>query len=191
MAGMGTTVPSGTLTFVFTDVEGSTRLWAADPVAMSASLKLHDRIMCQVIDSWGGHVFSTAGDSFGVVFDRVPRALKAASRMQTRLAGADWDRGPELRVRIGLHLGDTEGGGADHAGPAAMTAARIGAAAHGGQVLASGSAVAAAGIEALDLGEHRLPDIAEPVRLFQIGPGAFPPPATGPLGPRSIRAART
>ena len=94
-------------------------------------------------------------------------------------------------MQIGLHLGEAEGGGVDYAGPAVITAARIGAAAHGGQVLASGSAIAAAGIDAVDLGEHRLHDLAEPVRLFQVGPGAFPPPGTEPLGPRSIRAARS
>jgi class 3 adenylate cyclase len=187
---MGTNVPSGTITFLFTDVEGSTRLWAAEREAMSASLKIHDRVVCQVIDSWGGYVFSTAGDSFAVAFDRVTRALNAAARIQARLAAADWDDGPELRVRIGLHLGETEERGGDYFGPAVNTAARIEAAGHGGQVLASGATISATGADATDLGEHLLRDIAEPVRLFQVGQGEFPPVRTESLGLRSIPSPR-
>jgi class 3 adenylate cyclase len=187
---MRTTVPSGTITCLFTDIDGSTRLWAAEPEAMSASLKVHDRVVCQVIDSWGGHVFSTAGDSFGVAFDRVTRALNAAARIPARLAAADWGDGPELQVRIGLHLGEAEEHGGDYCGPLVNTAARIGAAGHGGQVLASGATIAAAGIDARDLGEHRLRDIAEPLRLFQVGPGEFPPLRTDSLGLRSIPSPR-
>jgi class 3 adenylate cyclase len=187
---MGTTVPSGTITFLFSDVEGSTRLWAVDPEAMSESLRIHDRVACQVIDSWGGYVFSTSGDSFAVAFDRVTRALNAAARIQARLAAADWGAGPVLRVRIGLHLGEADERGSDYVGPAVDTAARIEAAGHGGQVLASGTTIAAAGVDATDLGEHRLRDIAEPVRLFQVGQGEFPPVRTESLGLRSIPSPR-
>jgi len=131
--------PSGTVTFLFTDVEGSTRLWAADSSAMSASLRAHDEILREAIESAGGYVFSTAGDSFAAAFDRVSAAVKAALDAQERLAAAAW-AGPVLRVRIGLHLGEAEERGGDYFGPTVNTGARVQAAGDGGQTLVTEAA---------------------------------------------------
>ena len=130
----GFVVPSGTVTFLFTDVEGSTRLWAADSDAMSASLRIHDDIVRSSIESLGGYVFSTAGDSFAAAFSLASKAVEATAELQAALANAVWP-GPELRVRAGLHLGEAEQRGGDYFGPAVNTAARVSGAGHGGQTL--------------------------------------------------------
>ncbi len=167
--------PTGTVTFLFTDVEGSTRSWAADKEAMSASLSVHDARLRSAIESNGGYVFTTAGDSFAAAFPRPTDALRAATDAQRALADAEWP-GPELKVRMGLHLGEAEERGGDYFGPVVNTAARVEAAGHGRQVLITEAVRLAAGItDVTDLGSHRLRDVAEPVRLFQLGEGAFPP----------------
>ena len=170
--------PTGTVTFLFTDVEGSTKLWAADRVGMSASLVLHDSIVRGTIEDHGGYVFTTAGDSFAAVFQRAPDAFRAAVTVQTRLGGAPWP-GPSLRVRMGLHLGEAEERGGDFFGPDVNTAARVEDAGHGGQVLIteavkSAAAAAVPDADLTDLGTHRLRDVPEPLRLFQVGHESFP-----------------
>jgi class 3 adenylate cyclase len=105
-------VPSGTVTFLFTDIESSSRLWAADRDAMSASLLLHDAVVRQAIASCDGFVFSRAGDSFAAAFGRASDAVRAARQAQEALAKAAWP-GPVLRVRRGLHMGDAEERGND------------------------------------------------------------------------------
>lgn len=185
------TAPSGTITFLFTDVEGSTRLWAADPDAMSSSLRRHDTLMRSVVDAHGGYVFGTAGDSFSVAFDRVSAAVDAAQAAQTALATTDWGGGPALRVRMGIHVGEAEERDADYFGPTVNTAARVEAAGHGGQVLISDAALSSAGVAGIDLGEHLLRDVAEPMRLFQLGGGEFPPLRTTSVGLVSIPSPRT
>jgi class 3 adenylate cyclase len=126
--------PSGTVTFLFTDVEGSTRLWATDKDAMSASLLVHDAILRGAIEGSGGYVFTTAGDSFAAAFGRASDAVRAATESQRALTDAVWP-GPALKVRMGLHLGEAEERGGDYFGPVVNTAARVEAAGHGGQVL--------------------------------------------------------
>lgn len=165
--------PSGTVTFLFTDVEGSTRLWAADRRAMSASLEVHDAIIRSAIEAASGYVFSTAGDSFAAAFRRASDGVAAASAAQADLAAADWP-GPELRVRMGLHLGEAEERGDDYFGPAVNTAARVASAGHGGQILLTDQVRVTAAITPRDLGVHQLRDVAEPMRLYQLGEGAFP-----------------
>ena len=127
-------LPSGTVTFLFTDVEGSTRLWAADKDAMSASLLVHDAILRGAIEGNGGYVFTTAGDSFASAFGRASDAVRAATESQRALTDAKWP-GPMLRVRMGLHLGEAEERSGDYFGPVVNTAARVEAAGHGGQTL--------------------------------------------------------
>ncbi len=90
----GRTVPSGIVTFLFTDVEGSTRLWDEDRDAMSASLHVHDVVLRKVFESRGGYVFTTAGDSFAVAFGRASDAVAAAERTQVELAGVSWPGPP-------------------------------------------------------------------------------------------------
>ena len=166
--------PSGTLTFLFTDVEGSTRLWAEDPTAMSASLRVHDAALREVISAHGGYVFTTAGDAFCVAFDSAFDAVSCARRAQERLGCTEWP-GPSLKVRMGLHRGDAESRDGDYFGPVVNVAARVESAGHGGQVIISDAVLASTDVAATDLGVHRLRDIPEPMRLHQVGDGLFPP----------------
>ncbi len=166
--------PTGAVTFLFTDVEGSTRLWMADESAMAASLALHDRIVRTAIESAGGYVFSTAGDAFSAAFDRASDAAAAALKAQSELDTAAWP-GPALRVRMGLHLGEAEERQGDYFGSAVTTAARVAAAGHGGQVLATDPVRMTSHVTSRDLGVHQLRDVDEPLRLFQLGEGMFPP----------------
>ena len=168
--------PTGTVTFLFTDIEASTALWAQDSDAMAASLALHDDLFRSSVEAHGGFVFSTAGDSFAVAFGRASDAVHAAATTQEALAGVEWP-GPVPRVRMGLHLGEAEERGGDFFGPVVNTAARVEAAGHGGQVLMTELVRAAAEIadeRVLDLGMHQLRDVPGPVRLFQLGDGVFP-----------------
>ena len=169
-------IPSGVVTFLFTDIEGSTRLWASDADSMAASLRQHDEIIRAVVSEHDGYVFATAGDAFCVAFDRASAALEVARRVQTRLDGAVWP-GPALSVRMGIHLGETDERGGDYFGPTVNTAARVAAAGHGGQILVTGVVRSAAGSDALDtidLGDHSLRDVPGPVRLWQVGAGEHP-----------------
>ena len=165
--------PSGTVTFLFTDVEGSTRLWSAGKEAMSASLLVHDSILRGAIEGNDGYVFTTAGDSFAAAFGRASDAVRAALESQRALTDAVWP-GPALKVRMGLHLGEAEERGGDYFGPVVNTAARVEAAGHGGQVLITEPVRIAAGVtEVTDLGVRSLRDVAEPLRLFQLGTDTF------------------
>jgi len=191
VGGMSDGRPTGTVTFLFTDIEGSTRLWADDADAMSASLRLHDQLLREVIESHGGYIFTTAGDSFAAAFPRVSAAIDAAGEAQAMLNAADWAGGPPLRVRMGIHLGEAEERGGDYFGPAVNAAARVAAAGHGRQVLATAAAVSAVEVDGIDLGGHQLRDVVEPVHLYQLGPGNFPPLRTKSLGLVSIPSPRT
>lgn len=162
------------MTFLFTDVEGSTRLWVADEASMAASLRVHDEIMRSVADAHGGFVFSTAGDSFALAFADARIAVACAVGMQDALAKTTWP-GPALRVRIGLHRGAADERGGDFFGSVVSTAARVEAAGHGGQIVCSDMVRAALDRDDLiDLGTHRLRDVAEPMWLYQVGAGEFP-----------------
>ena len=170
-----TATPSGEVTFLFTDVEGSTGLWAENVDAMGASLRMHDQILRSVIEGRSGYVFSTAGDSFAAAFGAVADAVGAARTMQERLAAADWP-GPALRVRMGLHSGSAEERDGDYFGPDVNLAARIESAAHGGQVLMSEDAQGVVEGEHHRLGSFSLRGVSEPVVLYQLGDGSFPAP---------------
>lgn len=166
--------PTGVLTFLFTDVEGSTRLWVADEASMAASLRVHDEVVRSVVQSHGGYVFSTAGDSFAVAFAEAGEAVACAVDVQEALPDVDWP-GPSLRVRIGLHRGAAEERDGDYFGSVVSTAARVEAAAHGGQIVCTGRVrVRLERQDVVDLGVHHLRDVADPVPLFQIGDGDFP-----------------
>ena len=162
------------MTFLFTDVEGSTRLWAADADSMGASLRVHDDIVRSSIESLGGYVFSTAGDSFAAAFALASKAVEATAEMPVALANAPWP-GPELRVRAGLHLGEAEQRGGDYFGPAVNTAARVSAAGHGGQTLLTEAVRIASRVKGtIDLGRHSLRDVEESAHIHQLGAGNFP-----------------
>lgn len=169
-------LPSGTVTFLFTDIEGSTTWWAQDGAGMGASLRVHDETLRAAVAEHDGHVFSTGGDGFGVAFRRASDAVAAAAAAQERLAAVEWP-GPALRVRMGLHLGETEERGGDYFGPAVNITARVTGAAHGGQVLVTSLVLAAlrAPVEVRSLGSIRLRGVPEPVDVSQLGLEAFPP----------------
>ncbi len=184
-------VPSGIVAFLFTDVEGSTGLWASDADAMSSSLRVHDDVVRSGIERRGGYVFSTAGDSFSAAFQRASDAVAAAEEIQETLDAMVWP-GPVLRVRIGVHLGEAEERDGDYFGTAVNTAARVEAAGHGGQVLMSDQVRAAADtVGVMDLGEHSLKGVPEPVRIFQVGDGKFPQLRTTGIGGSNLPAPAT
>jgi class 3 adenylate cyclase len=171
-------LPTGTVTFLFTDVEGSTRrLDQLGDAAYADALAEHHRLISSICAAGGGVVVDTEGDSFFVVFTTASDALLAASTIQEGLAP-----GP-LRVRIGLHTGAPLVTEAGYVGMDVHRAARIAAAAHGGQIVLSAStqSLLSSSDDRLkrlvlrDLGEHRLKDLSAPERLFQLGGGEFPP----------------
>jgi predicted ATPase/class 3 adenylate cyclase len=177
--------PSGTVTFLFTDIEGSTRLWEQYPAAMSRALEQHDAALFGAIRSTDGHVVKTTGDGLFVVFGRVESAVTAALAAQQSLAATVWESGCQLRVRMGLHTGDAEFRDGDYHGSAVNRAARLTSAGHGGQVLLSGATAALLAerlpdaAELMSLGEHRLRDLGQPEMLYQLChpdlPRRFPP----------------
>jgi class 3 adenylate cyclase len=184
-------VPTGAVTFLFSDVVGSTRLWAADAEAMSASLRIHDQILNDTIAKFSGHVFATAGDSFAVAFQRASAAVECAAAIQVSLSEIDWDSWPAISVRIGLHLGEAEERDGNYFGPPVNQAARVMAVAHGGQCVLTDGVRDAAGITATDLGTHTLRDIETPVHLNQLGTEAFPPLGSVGTGIVSLPSPRT
>ena len=171
---MAAEAPTGTVTFLFTDIEGSTRLWEEHGDAMAVALARHDEIARAVFDELGGYVFATGGDGFAVAFGRAADALAAAEELQNGLGDESWD-GAVIRVRVGLHTGEAEERGGDYFGPAVNRAARVMAAGHGGQILATDACAQVAESGALvELGEFRLRDLSGPQRVFQLGDGSFP-----------------
>lgn len=176
--------PSGTVTFLFTDVEGSTRLWERHPETMKEALGEHDRIMRSSVAERDGHVFTTAGDAFSVAFGSVPDALEAAVSAQSNLRRLKVD-GTPMRVRMAIHVGDADERDDDYFGPALNRCARLLAAGHGGQVLLSRVAAELADsflredVDLVDLGEHRLKDLSSAEHVYQLRhpelPHEFPP----------------
>ena len=177
-----------TLAFLFTDVEGSTRLWERYPDAMRVALAEHDRILAEAVAAARGEVVKTTGDGIMAVFETARDGVEACLAAQLGLAARDWEGTGPLRVRMGLHVGEGTGDGSDFHGPAVNRAARIMAAGHGGQVLLSGPTAALVmdqlppGTDLRDLGEHLLKDLARPERLYQLDyptmPATFMPLAT-------------
>jgi predicted ATPase/class 3 adenylate cyclase len=181
-------LPSGTVTFLFTDVEGSSRLWEQFPDAMRDALARHDEIVRSAIESHVGYVVKTTGDGAHAAFATAPDAVEAAVRAQVQLLGAVWPLPGGLRVRMGLHTGHAELREGDYYGPAVNRAARVAAAAHGAQIVISHATeelvrdALPVGVGLLDLGEHRLRDLSRPERVFQV---------TAPGLPREFAPLRT
>jgi class 3 adenylate cyclase len=117
-------LPSGTVTFLFTDIEGSTRRWVDAPAAMRVALGVHDELMRSVIAEHGGYVFSTAGDSFAAAFGSVPQALECATAAQIALLVAPCSGDP-MAVRMGVHLSDADERDGDYPVPEVARAARV------------------------------------------------------------------
>jgi class 3 adenylate cyclase len=170
--------PSGTVTFLITDIQGSTRLWQANESAMRAALSRHDELLRKAVGDHDGVVFSSMGDGIAAAFSSASAAVSAAVAGQDLLAGEEWPTAIPVRVRMGLHTGEAELRDGDYFGSAVNRAARLMAAGHGGQVLMSGATAAVlgdAGVMFVDLGEQRLRDLDRPMHVFQVGQEAFPP----------------
>jgi predicted ATPase len=164
-------LPTGTVTFLFTDIEGSTKLLhELGPAAYDDTLADHHRLLRDAFGKHGGVEIGTEGDAFFVAFPTAQGALQAAGEAQQALAS-----GP-IRVRMGIHTGNPHMGREGYIGPDVHKGARIAAAGHGGQVLFSKETRERAdALDATDLGEHRVKDFAEPVWIFQLGSERFPP----------------
>ena len=184
------TLPTGTVTFLFTDIAGSTALWERDRDAMQSALAQHDALLRDAIESRGGHVFKTVGDAFCAAFARAQDAVEATVDAQRSLSAADWsmlgEAGP-LRSRMGLHTGEADERGGDYFGPPVNRVARLEAAGNGGQILVSLVTQQLVrdrlpdGCALRDWGEHRLKDLRHTEHIFQLeGPG-LPDVATPPL----------
>ena len=171
-------LPSGTVTLLFADVEGSIRLWEADREAMAEASAGYGRMVREQVEAAGGHVFTTAGEAFRAVFADPSAALAAAVAIQRAVTAETWPPGLPIRVRVAVHAGICVQRDGDYVGPVVNRAARLLAAGHGGQVLVSGAARELladrlpGGVGLADLGEHRLRDLGRAERVFQVtGPG--------------------
>jgi predicted ATPase/class 3 adenylate cyclase len=180
-------LPPGTVTFLFTDIEGSARLWEQHPQAMQTALARHDALLSTVVALHSGVVVKSRGegDSLFAVFARATDASAAALTAQRALADEPWPLPVPLRVRMAVYTGEAELRQGDYYGPAVNRCARLRAIAHGGQVLVSRTTYDLVR-DALpdnatlrDLGEHRLRDLARPEQVFQLAapdlPSDFPP----------------
>lgn len=178
-------VPTGTVTLLFTDIEGSTQHWEERPAAMSPALRRHDELLRTTIERHAGLIFKTMGDQVCAAFSRASDAIAAAADAQRALATADWRPIGRLTVRMALHSGESDERDGDYFGPVVNRVARLLAAAHGGQVVVSNvtahflRGVMPAATQLRDLGEHRLKDLIEPEHVWQlVAPGLpdrFPP----------------
>jgi len=178
-------LPTGTVTFLFTDIEGSTRMWEEDETSMREALARHDGILARAADHHGGHVFKTVGDAFCCAFPAASGALEAALSAQRALQAEPWGEGCVIRVRMALHAGAAEERDGDYFGPPVNRVARLLSAGHGGQTLLSHSTHELVDgrlpydVDLRDMGERRLKDLTLPERVFQLIapdlPADFPP----------------
>ena len=157
------------MTFLLTDIEGSTRLWEERPTAMPPTLERHDAILRSCIEGRGGYVFATTAEGFAATFTRAGDAIAAAVEAQRELTTEPWPEALPLAVRMGLYTGDALERDGVYYGPVLNRAARIMTAAHGGQILAGApTAALVEAVDFIDLGEHRLKDLTGAEHLFQV-----------------------
>jgi predicted ATPase/class 3 adenylate cyclase len=183
LSGEGPRPAPAVKTFLFTDIEGSTRRWEADAEAMRAAMDAHDEVMRQVVEARGGHLFNHTGDGICAAFASPRLAVDAAVAAQRAL---------ELPVRMGIVTGEAETRGAEYSGTVLNRAARVMSAGHGGQILLDGAtAELLAGVDLINLGSRRLRDIAKSVAIYQVrarGLGTdFPPLKTDDSAPGNLR----
>jgi cellulose biosynthesis protein BcsQ/class 3 adenylate cyclase len=178
-------LPAGTVTFLFTDIEGSTTILGRQPQTYRAAVQRHHDLLQGAVEAHGGAVFETVGDAVYAAFPRPTDAAGAALQGQLTLQQEPWGEAGALRVRMGLHLGEVELRGEHYFGLPLVRCARLMATAHGGQIVLSGAVAALIedalpqGVQLQDLGAHRLKDLSKPERIFQLThpalPAAFPP----------------
>uniref|UniRef100_UPI00286D5E76 ATP-binding protein n=1 Tax=Armatimonas sp. TaxID=1872638 RepID=UPI00286D5E76 len=177
-------IPSGTITLLFTDIEGSTKLWEAHPEAMQTALARHDALLREAIEANNGYVFKTIGDAFCAAFATAPEALATALTAQLALAQEDWPKPITLKVRMALHTGAVESREGDYFGQQLNRVARLLATGHGGQTLLTQAAQELIRdslpphTKLRDLGTHQLKDLARPEQVYQLQypelPESFP-----------------
>ena len=180
----GESLPGGTVTFLLTDVEGSTRMWQQNPTAVGAAMARHEEIVAEAIAKHGGGrpVDQGEGDSALVAFGRARDALECAVSLQLALQSEPWPDGAELRVRMSLHTGEAELIDGNYRGSVINRAARLRSLAHGGQVLLSSITADVVrdrlpvDVTLLDLGEHPLKDFPRPEHVFQLAHPGLPRP---------------
>ena len=166
--------PTGTVTFLFTDIEGSTQLWERHPQWMAGAHVRQEVLLRAAFAAHGGYPYKMIGDAFQVAFATAPAALAAAADAQRALAAEPWGGSAAIRARMALHTGETEERGDDYVGPLLNRVARLMSAAHGGQVLVSQATAELvrerlpAGLSLRDLGERRLRDLSRPERVHQL-----------------------
>ena len=186
---------TSTVTFLFTDIEGSTRLVQQLGEDYAELLAQHDRLIRQAVRDAAGRVFGSEGDALFCAFDKASAAISAAAEAQRALAAQVWPGRVDVRVRMGIHTGDAAPIGENYVGLALHQVARITSAGHGGMVLVSQATRQLAqplpdGLELRDLGERRLKDLAMPERLFQLAGGGlatdFPPLRTLDARPNNL-----
>ena len=195
------TLPAGTVTFFFTDIEGSTRLWERHPQAMRTALARHDALLAQLIARHHGVVFKTVGDAFCAAFPTAADAAACAVAAQRALASLELPAIGALRVRMALHQGEPELRDGDYFGPPVNRVARLLSAGHGGQILLSESVAPelagslAADLTLSDLGVHTLRDVPDPVHIWQLDiaglPSTFRPLKTLDYDPTNVPAPLT
>jgi predicted ATPase/class 3 adenylate cyclase len=168
-------LPSGTVTFLLTDLEGSTRLWESNPEAMTAAMVRHDELLDEAITAHRGFVFARMGDGMAASFFTAGQAVAAAVSFHRALTEEQWATASPLRARIGIHTDEgTVVNDNNYVNQPVNRAARLMAAAHGGQVVVSGATESLVrdelpiGTRLTDLGEHRLRDLGQPMRVFQL-----------------------
>ena len=169
-------LPSGTVTFLLTDLEGSTRLWEHNPTAMNQALAMHDAVMGRAMSARGGLQVESGreGDSILAVFPRAADAIACAIEIQREFAAQRWPEGGHLHIRVAVHTGEAELRGGHYFGPAVYRCARLLASGHGDQVLVSQAThdvvvdTLPSGVALRDLGRHRLRDLERPERIFQL-----------------------
>jgi len=184
-ATLATALPSGTVTFLFTDIEGSTQLWEQHPQVMPAAIERHNAILKTAITAHSGTVFKLVGDAVYAAFASTPDALAAALAAQRALANEPWALPTPLRVRMALHTASAEARDGDYLGPPLNRVARLLAVGHGAQILLSLATQELVRDQLPDdtvlrnLGAHRLKDLARPEPIFQVVvpdlPADFPP----------------
>src|ERR671932_2295507 len=195
-------LPTGTVTFLFTDIAGSTALWEQHPDAARVALARHDALVEQIVAKHAGVVVRPRGegDSRFAVFARATDAVAAAATLQQAFYAEPWPTPAPLRVRIALHTGEADLRDGDYYGTAVNRCARLRGVAHGGQTVLSQATYdlvrehPLTGIELRDLGEHRLKDLQQPEHIFQLViadlPGDFPPLTTLDARPNNLPVQR-
>ncbi|MDQ5854174.1 MAG: tetratricopeptide repeat protein, partial [Chloroflexota bacterium] len=194
-------LPTGTVTLLFTDIEGSTRLLQQQGERYGALLAEYRDLLRSIFQASGGHEVDTQGDSFFVAFPRAVDAVQAAVELQRALVTHPWPEGVTMATRMGLHTGEPHSSGEGYVGIDVHRAARIGAAGHGGQILLTAATTELVqdalppGVSLRDLGEHRLKDLIRPERIYQLVipdlPSDFPSLTSVDARPNNLPVQRT